>query len=170
MRKIALIFMLLFYLSGCSNVALPSAEDVAKTYSQDFSANVIGTFGKNKTEIEVLKNGMSISFLLDFPKELSGMEVVLSDEHARVIFEGMEQEINTENLPEGTPFLLLEELFEELSDPEDFVLSTENENLVANSDDFTAVLSAEDYSLISAEFSQYATKFTFSDFAFGNAK
>ena len=120
--------------------------------------------------MEVLKNGMSISFLLAFPKELSGMEVVLSDEHARVIFEGMEQEINTENLPEGTPFLLLEELFEELSDPEEFVLSTEKEKLVAKNDDFSAVLSAEDYSLISAEFSQYATKFTFSDFAFGTAK
>ena len=66
--------------------------------------------------------------------------------------------------------MLLEELFEELSNPEDFVLSTENGNLIARSEDFSAALSAEDFSLISAEFPLFETKFTFSDFEFSQTE
>ena len=66
--------------------------------------------------------------------------------------------------------MLLEELFEELSDPEDFALSTENENIVADFEEFSAVLSSEDFSLISAEFPFFETKFTFSNFEFKPAE
>jgi hypothetical protein len=109
---------------------------------------------------------MSISIFLNNPSELSGMGIEIYDEHAKIIYNGMEQEIRKNSLPEGTPFLLLEELFEDLSDPEDFVLSTENENIVADFGDFSAVLSSEDFSLISAEFPFFETKFTFSNFEF----
>jgi hypothetical protein len=94
------------------------------------------------------------------------MGIEISDEHAKIGYKGMEQEIEKDSLPEGTPFLLLEELFEELSDPEEFTLSTENENIVADFGDFSAVLSSEDFSLISAEFPFFETKFTFSNFEF----
>ncbi|MBR5872016.1 MAG: hypothetical protein IKZ06_00010, partial [Oscillospiraceae bacterium] len=99
-----------------------------------------------------------------------GMGIEIFDEHAKISYNGMEQEIKKDSLPEGTPFLLLEELFEELSDPEDFVLSTENEKLFAKGEDFSAVLSKEDFSLVSAEFPAFGTKFTFSDFKFEAAE
>ena len=130
------------------------------------SASVKAAFGENEAEITVLKNGMSISFSVYSPNELSGMGIEIFDEHAKISYNGMEQEIKKDSLPEGTPFLLLEELFDGLSDPEDFILSTENENLLADFGDFSAVLSAEDFSLISANFPAFETKFTFSDFEF----
>ena len=168
MKKLFFVFVLILslLLNGCSNSALPSAEDVANAYKNDFSAAAKVSFDDNEAEMKIEKNPMSISISLVFPAEISGMGIVLSDEHAKINYEGMEQTIKTESLPEGTPFLLLAELFEELSDPEDFVLSTENSNIVAKGDDFSAVLSPEDFSLISAEFPEYKTRFAFSDFNF----
>jgi len=49
-------------------------------------------------------------------------------------------------------------------------LSTENEKLIANFEDFSAVLSPEDFSLISAKFPLFETEFTFSDFVFKPAE
>ena len=158
--------MLIFAFSGCSNSLSVSPEEVAKVYENDFSVSVKANFGGNESEMSVLKNGMSISFSVNSPNELSGMGIEIFDEHAKISYNGMEQEINKGSLPEGTPFLLLEELFEELSNPEDFVLSTENGNLIAKSEDFSAALSVEDFSLISAEFPLFETKFTFSNFEF----
>ena len=170
MRKIILYFALLFLISGCSNQSLPGSEEIAKSFEGDFSSSVKAAFGDSEAEMDILKNGMSISVFVDSPAELSGMGIEISDEHAKVIYNGMEQEIKKDSLPEGTPFLLLEELFDELSDPEEFVLSTGNGNIVAKTEDFSAVLSAEDFSLISAEFPFYKTKFTFSNFRFKAAE
>ena len=166
MRKIIFLFSFLLLFSGCSNSVSVTPQEVAEKYKQDFSSSVIAVFGDNRTEMEASKNGMSISVSVNSPAELSGMGIEIFDEHAKIIYEGMEQEIKKDSLPEGTPFLLLEELFEELSDPEEFTLSTESENIVADFGDFSAVLSAEDFSLISAEFPFFETKFTFSNFEF----
>ncbi len=170
MKKIIMLTAFVLLLSGCSNSPAATPQEVAKAYEKDFSASAMIVFGDNKAEFDVLKNGMSISILLNSPAELSGMGIEIFDEHAKITYNGMEQEIRKDSLPEGTPFLLLEELFEELSDPEDFSLSTENENLAADFGDFSAVLSAEDFSLISAEFPFYETKFTFSNFEFGSTE
>ena len=166
MKKIVLSLMILLFVSGCSNSALPDSKEVAKAFERDFSAAAKVTFDDTEAEMDISKNGMSISILLNNPSELSGMGIEIYDEHAKIIYNGMEQEIRKNSLPEGTPFLLLEELFEDLSDPEDFVLSTENENIVAKTEDFSAVLSGEDFSLISAEFPLEKTKFVFSNFEF----
>ena len=166
MKKLIVFAALVFAFSGCSNSVSVSPEEVSKTYEKDFLASAKAVFGENEAEIAVLKNGMSISFSVGSPNELSGMGIEISDEHAKISYDGMEQEIKKDSLPEGTPFLLLEELFDELSDPEDFILSTENENLLADFGDFSAVLSAEDFSLISANFPAFETKFTFSNFQF----
>lgn len=170
MKKLIVLMALVFVLSGCSNSLSASPEEIAKAYENDFSVSVKANFGENESEMSVFKNGMSISFLANSPNELSGMGIEIFDEHAKISYNGMEQEINKDSLPEGAPFLLLEELFEELSNPEDFVLSTENGNLIAKSEDFSAALSAEDFSLISAEFPLFETKFTFSNFEFSPAE
>ena len=170
MRKIVFLFAFLFLFSGCSNVAEVTPQETAKAYEQDFTSAARVVFGDNEAEITITKNGMSISVFVISPAELEGMGIEISDEHARISYDGMEQEIRTDSLPEGTPFLLLEKLFDELSNPEDFVLSTENENLIADFGDFFAVLSAEDFSVISAEFPLFETKFTFSDFEFRPAE
>ena len=166
MKKLIMLAALLLVLSGCSNPVPVTPKEVAETYKKDFSAASKIVFGDNAAEFSVSKNGMSISILLDSPQELSGMGIEIFDEHAKISYNGMEQEVEKDSLPEGTPFLLLEELFEELSDPEEFTLSTENEKLVADFEDFSAVLSAEDFSLICADFPFYETKFTFSNFEF----
>ena len=158
--------MIVFVFCGCSKSVSVTPQEVAEKYKQDFFSSVIAVFGDNRTEMEASKNGMSISVSVNSPAELSGMGIEISDEHAKIGYKGMEQEIEKNSLPEGTPFLLLEELFEELSDPEEFTLSTESENIVADFGDFSAVLSAEDFSLISAEFPFFETKFTFSNFEF----
>ena len=170
MKKFVLFFAFLFLISGCSNQTLPSSAEVAEAYKQDFSSSVKADFDDSEAEMDILKNGMSISVFVDYPTELSGMGIEIFDEHAKIIYNGMEQEIKKNSLPEGTPFLLLEELFDELSDPEDFVLSTENGNVIAKGEDFSAVLYAEDFSLISAEFPFYETKFEFSNFRFKDAE
>ncbi|MBR2041664.1 MAG: hypothetical protein IJ945_04760 [Oscillospiraceae bacterium] len=170
MKKIILITVLILSLCGCSKNALPSAQEVAKAYQGDFSAAAKVEFRDGEAEMEIAKNPMSISISLSFPAEISGMGIEIFDEHAKITYEGMEQEIRKENLPEGTPFLLAEELFEELSDPEDFTLSTENGNITASGDDFSAVLSAEDFSVISAVFPEYGVSFAFSDFEFSGGK
>ena len=94
------------------------------------------------------------------------MGIEIFDEHAKIIYEGMEQEIKKDNLPDGAVFLLLEELFEDLEDGEDLVLSMEDGKVNVNEEDFSAVLSEEDLSLISADFPKYKTSFEFSEFAF----
>ena len=170
MKKLVLVMVLFFAFSGCSSETNATPEDVAKAYKRDFSAAAKTVFKDMDTEMDIAKNGMSINIVLDSPKEVSGMGIEIFDEHAKISYEGMEQEIKTDSLPEGTPFLLLKDLFDELSDPEDFTLSTENEKLVAKGEDFSAVLSPEDFSLISAEFPFYETKFTFSNFAFAAAE
>ena len=166
MKKFVLTLAFLILFSGCSNSVSASPQEVAKAYEGDFSSLGTIVFGDNRAEFGVSKNGMSISISLSSPAELSGMGIEIFDEHAKITYNGMEQEIRKDSLPEGTPFLLLEELFDELSDPEDFILSTENENLLADFGDFSAVLSAEDFSPISANFPAFETKFTFSNFEF----
>ncbi len=163
-----MVLTLLF--SGCSNGVSATPQEVAKVYDRDFSAKVLAVFGENETEMEISKNGMSISILVNSPAELAGMGIEIFDEHAKVTYNGMEQEIDKEKLPERTPFLLLEELFDELSDPEEFSLSTENENVIAKGENFSAVLSPEDFSVISAEFPFSNTKFTFSNWTFTPAE
>lgn len=172
MKKLLFITMLIFSIvfSGCSNSVLPSAEEVSKAYANDFSAAAKVTFDGNEAEMQIAKNPMSISISLVFPAEISGMGIELSDEHAKITYEGMEQTIKTDSLPEGTPFLLAAELFGELSEPENFTLSTENGNLLAEGECFSAVLSPEDFSLISADFPEYKTSFAFPDFAFSPAE
>ena len=170
MKKIILIFVLIFALGGCSKAAAAEPAEVALAFAQDFSAEALVTFGGNEAGMSIAKNSMSISILLNSPEELAGMGIELFDEHAKVSYQGMEQEINTDTLPEGTPFLLLEELFDDLADPDEFTLSTEGENLLAKNEDFTAVLSAEDFSVISAKFPLYDTQFTFSGWVFGGVQ
>lgn len=170
MKKIILLLVIIFVLCGCSNSVSVTPQEVAEKYKQNFSSSVIAVFGDNQTEMEVLKNGMSISVSVNSPAELSGMGIEIFDEHAKIIYEGMEQEIKKDSLPEGTPFLLLEELFDELSDPDEFTLSTENENIIAKGEGFSAVLSPEDFSLVSAKFPLFETEFTFSDFVFKSAE
>ena len=170
MKKFIMLAAFVLLFSGCSNSLKVTPQEVADAYEKDFSASVKAVFGERETEMSVSKNGMSISIIVNSPAELSGMGIEISDEHAKIGYKGMEQEIEKDSLPEGTPFLLLEELFEELSDPEEFTLSTENENIVANSEDFSAILSSEDFSLISAEFPFYETEFVFSEFEFSAAE
>ena len=170
MKKAVLSIMLLFSLFGCSNSFQVTPQEVAERYKQDFSALVLADFGENRAEMKIVKNGMSISIFVNSPAELEGMETEISDEHARISYNGMEQKIKKDSLPEGTPFLLLEELFEELSDSEDFSLSTENEKIVVKGEGFSAVLSPEDFSLVSAKFPLFETEFTFSDFVFKSAE
>ncbi len=166
MRKFILMLAFLLLFSGCSNPLPVTPQEIAKIYEQDFLASVLVNFGENEAELDVSKNGMSISIFVNYPEELSGMGIEIGDEHAKISYNGMEQEIRKDSLPEGTPFLLLEELFEEISDPEDFVLSTENGKIAVKGESFSAVLSEEDYSLISAEFPFFDIKFTFSNFEF----
>lgn len=170
MKKLVLILVLILSLCGCSNAVAATPQEVAAAFGQDFSAKATAAFGDNETSMSISKNGMSISILLDSPAELAGMGIELSDEHAKVTYQGMEQELDADSLPDGTPFLLLEELFDELANADEFTLSTEDGNIIARNDDFTAVLSAEDFSLISAVFEGYATEFSFSDWAFGGAE
>ena len=170
MKKIILAAVLILSLCGCSKAVSAVPADVAETYKKDFSGKVLAVFGENEAEMSITKNGMSISFIANSPAELEGMGIEISDEHAKVSYQGMEQEIRKDSLPEGTPFLLLEELFDELSEPDEFNLSTEEGNIVAENSDFRAVLSAEDFSPISAEFPEYNTKFTFSEWVFGAAE
>ena len=141
--------MIVLVFCGCSNSVSTTPQEVAEKYKQDFSSSVIA---------------------VNSPAELSGMGIEIFDEHAKIIYEGMEQEIKKDSLPEGTPFLLLEELFDELSDPDEFTLSTENENIIAKGEGFSAVLSPENFSLVSAKFPLFETEFTFSDFVFKSAE
>ena len=170
MKKIIFSMMIVFVFCGCSKSVSVTPQEVAEKYKQDFSSSVIAVFGDNRAEMEASKNGMSISVSVNSPAELSGMGIEIFDEHAKIIYEGMEQEIKKDSLPEGTPFLLLEELFDELSEPDEFTLSTENENIIAKGEGFSAVLSPENFSLVSAKFPLFETEFTFSDFVFKSAE
>ena len=170
MRKIIFVFAFILLLSGCSNAPEATPQEAAKAYNGDFTAEARTVFGDSEAEITIAKNSMSISIFVTYPAELEGMGIEIFDEHAKISYDGMEQEIKTDSLPEGTPFLLLEKLFDELSDSEDFILSTENGNLLAKGEDFSAVLSAEDFSLISAKFPAYETEFAFSEFLFSGGK
>ena len=162
--------MIVLVFCGCSNSVSTTPQEVAEKYKQDFSSSVIAVFGDNRAEMGASKNGMSISVSVNSPAELSEMGIEIFDEHAKIIYEGMEQEIKKDSLPEGTPFLLLEELFDELSDLDEFTLSTENENIIAKGEGFSAALSPENFSRVSAKFPLFETEFTFSDFVFKSAE
>lgn len=166
MKKIIFVLAVLLVFSGCSNPAMPSPSEVSEKYKNGFSALATAEYGEDTAETEIIKNGMSISFLLKNPPELSGMSIVLFDEHAEVTYEGMTMDIDTENLPDFAPFLLLAKLFEELSDPEEFALSTASGEIIVQSDDFTAVLSSEDLSLKTAVFPRFDTEFDFEKMEF----
>lgn len=170
MKKFILLFLALLLISGCSNSVSAAPQDIAERYKQDFSASVFAVFGESKAEFDILKNGTSIRISATSPEELSGMGIEIGDEHAKISYNGMEQEIKKDSLPEGTPFLLLEELFGELSDAEDLTLSTENGNLAVKGEDFSAVLSVEDFELVEAKFPVFETEFTFSNFEFKPAE
>ncbi len=166
MKKIIFILVFILSFAGCSNASEATGTDVAVAYANDFSASAKAVFGENEATVEIVKNPMSISFFVKSPKELEGLLVEVFDEHAKISYQGMEQEIKKDNLPDGAVFLLLEELFEDLEDGEDLVLSMEDGKVNVNEEDFSAVLSEEDLSLISADFPKYKTSFEFSEFAF----
>ncbi len=168
MKKLIAGLFLVLVLGGCSANAAVSTAEVAKAYSGDFYTEAKAAFGEATAEMSIEKKPMSISILLSSPGELAGMSIELFDEHALITYEGMTQELDTDNLPDGTVFLLIEELFDELSDPDEYILSTENGDLKAKADDFTAVLNPENFGLISAKFPRYSTEFTFGEFAFGS--
>ncbi|MBR3935528.1 MAG: membrane lipoprotein lipid attachment site-containing protein, partial [Oscillospiraceae bacterium] len=134
MKKIIFSIVALLVLSGCSISALPKTEDISEVYKKDFSALVTAEYGEETAKMEIEKKGMSISFLLREPEELSGMSISLFDEHAEVMYEGMIQNIEKDNLPDYAPFLILKELFEELSEPDEFFLSTADGELIAQGD------------------------------------
>lgn len=169
MKKIILSVVLIFLFCGCSKSLTVTSEEVSKIYEQNFKVSAFAVFGENKTEMEVTKNGMSIGILLKSPKELSGMGIDISDEHANISYDGMEQEISIDELPKGTAFLLLKELFDDLSNPDEFILSTENGNLIARGENFSAVLS-DDLSVINANFLPFETEITFSEWEFSPAE
>ena len=104
MRRIIAFIALVFVLAGCSKAFEPKPKDVAAVYKNDFSVKAKAAYGENETDFKITKNGMSISFIVESPKELSGLSIALSDEHAKVDFEGMELLLGTENLPEKAPF------------------------------------------------------------------
>ncbi len=166
MKKFILSMVLIVILGGCSNSVAVTSTEVADVYKNDFSVNVFAVFGKNETEMTVTKNGMSIGILLNSPDELSGMGIEISDEHAKITYDGMEQDIEADSLPSGTPFLLLKELFDDISNPDEFVLSTENKCLTARGENFSAIISEDELLIISAEFPEFETKFTFSEWDF----
>ena len=170
MKKIIFSVVVLLMLSGCSVSALPKTADISEAYKKDFSALVTVEYGEETAKMEITKNGMSISFLLREPEELSGMSMVLFDEHAKVTYEGMTQDIDADKLPDSAPFLLLEELFDELSEPDEFVLSAENGEIIVQGDDFIATLYAEDFSLKNAVFPRFDTEFVFERFEFSEEK
>lgn len=166
MKKLLLFLIFVFVFSGCSKADIPEPQEVEKAFEKDFFASVTAGYGGGKTKMEINKNGMSISVDVLSPSDLKGLFVEISGEHAKVKYENIEQTIETEELPEEAPFLLLEELFDDLSDSEDFVLSNENGRLFAKNPDFTVELSADDYSVISAVFPEYEVRFDFSKFVF----
>lgn len=170
MKKIILGAILLLLLCGCSKASSVTPQEVSEEYKKDFSVSAKAAFDNSESEMKISKNGMSISISVESPAELSGMGIEIFDEHAEVSYNGAKQEIKKESLPEGTAFLLLEELFDELSDPEGFSLSTDGERIIAENGDFSAVISSEDFSLISAEFPFYETEFVFSEFEFSAAE
>ena len=170
MKKIIFSVVVLLMLSGCSISALPKTADISEAYKKDFSALVTVEYGEETAKMEITKNGMSISFLLREPEELSGMSMVLFDEHAKVTYEGMTQDIDADKLPDSAPFLLLEELFDELSEPDEFVLSAENGEIIVQGDDFIATLYTEDFSLKNAVFPRFDTEFVFERFEFSEEK
>ena len=170
MKKIIFSVVALLMLSGCSVSALPKTADISEVYKKDFSALVTVEYGEETAKMEITKNGMSISFLLREPEELSGMSMVLFDEHAKVTYEGMTQDIDADKLPDSAPFLLLEELFDELSEPDEFVLSAENGEIIVQGDDFIATLYTEDFSLKNAVFPRFDTEFVFERFEFFEEK
>lgn len=170
MKKIIFSIVVLLMLSGCSISALPKTEDISEVYKKDFSALVTVEYGEETAKMEIEKKGMSISFLLREPEELSGMSIALFDEHAKVTYEGMVLDINTDKLPDSAPFLILKELFEELSEPDEFFLSTADGELIAQGDEFIATLSPEDLSLKNAVFPQPAMEFNFEKFEFSGEK
>ena len=170
MRKIVAVLMLVLLLCGCSKQPEVTAEEVANAFAGDFSAEAKAVFGDSEAEMSIVKNGMSISIIVSSPDEISGMGIELCDEHVKVTYQGMEQEINADSLPEGTPFLLLRELFEELSEEGEFNIGMKNDKIAAENEDFSAVISPEDFSLIRAEFPLYETEFIFSGWEFSDAE
>lgn len=170
MKKFILSMVLITLFTACSNSVTVTSTEVADVYKKDFSVKVLAVFGENETEMTVTKNGMSIGILLNSPDELSGMGIEISDEHAKITYDGMEQEIEINSLPNGTPFLLLKELFEEISNPDEFVLSTENNCLTARGENFSVIISEDELLMTSAEFPTFETKFTFSEWNFGTSE
>ena len=170
MKKIIFSIVVLLMLSGCSDSVLPKTADVSEVYKKDFSALVTVEYGEETAKMEIEKKGMSISFLLREPEELSGMSMALFDEHAKVTYEGMVLDINTDKLPDSAPFLILKELFEELSEPDEFFLSTADGGIIVQGNDFIATLYTEDFSLKNAVFPQFDTEFDFEKFIFSEGK
>ena len=170
MKKIIFSVVVLLMLSGCSVSALPKTADISEAYKKDFFAVATASYGEEPTNMEITKNGMNISFLLCEPEELSGMSIVIFEEHAKVTYEGMPQDIDADKLPDSAPFLLLEELFDELSEPDEFVLSAENGEIIVQGDDFIATLYTEDFSLKNAVFPRFDTEFVFERFEFSEEK
>ena len=162
MKKIAVLSFALLFLFGCSSSFVPSAKTVSEAYNSDFSADVTALADDFDAKIKVSKNGKSISFVVIYPEDIAGMSIALFDEHALISYEGMEQKIKKENLPEKAVFLLLEDFFEDMSDPEEIVLTAEGDKLLVTSDDFFGELDKENFSPKEITFPQYNAKFLFS--------
>lgn len=165
MRKLIFVLSVILIFVGCSK-APAEPQDVSKAYQADFSAAVNAECGEENFKIKIQKNGTSISFYVEEPENLAGLSISLDGEHASVSYKDIQTEFDVKNLPEKAPFLLLLKLFDELSSPEEFVLSTAGDELFAQGKDFAAVLSSEDFSLINAVFPEYETEFEFFDFKF----
>ncbi|MBQ3561294.1 MAG: hypothetical protein IJP05_02775 [Oscillospiraceae bacterium] len=168
MRKILFAFVLIMVFTGCSK-AVPQPQSIAEVYKKDFCTQVSAVCAEESYKMEMSKNGISISFVVTKPEELAGLSIELCGEHAKITFKEMQAEIDTGNLLEKAPFLLLQKLFKELSSADGFVLSTDGDELLAQGKDFFAVLSKEKLTPENAAFSEYETEFEFSDFKFSSA-
>ncbi len=163
-KKIIVVLSLLLLVS-CSAPAL-STEEISTAYQQGFTCIVTAVYGGDETAMEVSKNGANIRFCLVSPEELAGLNMEISGGKMSASFEGMGAELDFDALPESGPLKLFCLIVETLSLPDEFSLGQSGKDIIVIGRNFSAKLDPNGLGLLSAEFPNEETEFTFSEWAF----
>lgn len=168
-KGLALFFCLLFF-SSCSAVKPVSTVDIATRYEGFVSALVTAETVEDVFQINVTKNGMSITFYVEEPEELRGLSITKTEGKATVEFGGMTVAFPAEKLPSAAPFLLLCEALETLQTPKAFSVGSGKGGLSVKTEHFSAALDPETLALQILEFPAEQVRFSFENVVFLEGK
>ena len=166
LKNFAAIFAALIVLTSCSAVEKVSPQEISSVFGKDFSAKGVLCFDGIECEAELKSSEGKMRLSVEKTENISDFYAETDGKTIKLGYGELSADFIYSELPEKMPLKLFYSAFAELSEPDKISLSFSEGEITAFGENFSAVLSSEDFSLIRMDFPKYGVKFFAEEFAF----